>query len=192
MNLIILGAPGSGKGTQAKLIADHYKIKHISSGQLLRSFASENTKKSIALRAVMEQGLLVPFDTVMDIVGDAIMASPHGFILDGTPRNLPQAQNLDSYLEQSNIKIDYVIYLAVPDEEVIQRIVKRAISEHRTDDNPKTVKQRLKIFHEDTQPVISHYRQQNKLIEVDGRPSIETIIANIVEKIDNRRGNDRK
>jgi adenylate kinase len=192
MNLIILGAPGSGKGTQAKLIAEHYGLKHISSGQLLRSFAAENTKKSIALRTVMEQGLLVPFDTVMDIVGDAILASPSGFVLDGSPRNLAQAEHLDWYLEQNNIKINYVIRLDVPDEDVIQRIVKRAVTEGRSDDNPKTVKERLKIYHGETEPVIKHYRSQNKLIDIDGRPSVEAIIANIVKEIDNKLQNDRK
>lgn len=192
MNLIILGAPGSGKGTQAKLIADHYHLKHISSGQLLRSFAAENTKKSIALRTIMEQGQLAPFDMVMDIVGDVIISSPRGFILDGTPRNLAQAHQIDEFMEENKIKINYVIRLDVPDEDVIQRIVKRAITEGRKDDNPKTVKERLKIYHHETEPVINHYRTQGKLIDIDGRPSVEEIIANIVVELDNKQQNDRK
>lgn len=180
MNLILLGPPGSGKGTQAKLLADHFGLTHISSGQLLRWEAQQNTPKGKLLKSILDSGELVPLDTVLELVQDKILNTKTGFILDGTPRNQPQAEHLDWFFQKNQIMLDKVVVLELNDEEAIQRILKRSKIEGRSDDNEETIRERFRIYHEDTEPVITHYEKQNKLIRIDGSPDIETIYANIL------------
>lgn len=183
MNLIILGPPGSGKGTQAKLLAEHFHLTHISSGQLLRQAVDQDPQKGPEIKHYLDSGQLVPFDTVIDLITQKIKSSPQGFILDGTPRNLAQAEHMDWFFAQNHISIDHVIYLDLPDSEISSRILHRAEVENRTDDTPEVIKKRLEIYHHDTQPVIDFYRKKSNFISVDGTPDIKTITQSILKKL---------
>ena len=186
MNLIILGPQGSGKGTQAKLIAAKFGITHVSSGALLGEFAKNGTEKGKLIADLLTTGALLPFDMVLEVAEPVILAAKSGFILDGTPRDLMQAEYLDWYLGERNIKIDKVILLDIPREVSLERLAKRAVIEHRTDDTPQAIHERLDVYQEETLPVVEHYRKQGKLIEVDGTPDVETIFADIVSKLENK------
>ena len=186
MNLIFLGLPGSGKGTQAKLLADKLGLKHISSGALLRDAATSSDKKSHTIKSLMNKGELVPFDTVLDLIIDQIKASPRGFILDGTPRDLAQAEHMDWFFNQEKVNLDAVIFFELSDQESTNRLLSRAQIEGRSDDSPKVIKDRINIYHQETQPVVTHYQAQNKLITINASPSIETIHQNVLMAIKNK------
>lgn len=186
MNLIILGPQGSGKGTQAKLIAEKYHITHVSSGSLLREFAKGTSEKAKLVADLLTTGALLPFDMVLEVAEPVILGAKSGFILDGTPRDLMQAEYLDWYLGERGITIDKVILLDIPREVSLERLAKRAKIENRTDDTPQAIHERLDLYHEETLPVIDHYRKQGKLIEIDGTPDVDTIFSNIVSKLENK------
>lgn len=183
MNLIILGPQGSGKGTQAKLIAEKFGITHVSSGALLREFAKGDSEKAKLVADLLTTGALLPFDMVLEVAEPVIVGAKSGFILDGTPRDLMQAEYLDWYLGERKLVIDKVILLDIPREVSLQRLAKRAETEKRSDDTPQAIDERLKLYHDETLPVIDYYRKQGKLIEVDGTPDIDTIFADIVSKL---------
>lgn len=183
MNLIVLGPPGSGKGTQAKLLAEKYFLNHISSGELLRRASSGNSPKARAIKALLDKGELVPFDTLLDFLTAEIAASASGFVLDGTPRNLAQAEHMDWYFSQNGIEISHVILFDISDSEAEKRLLKRAELENRSDDTSAIICRRLELYHQETEPVINHYRQKGLLITVDARPSIEDIFAVVCQKI---------
>lgn len=183
MNLIILGPQGSGKGTQAKLLAEKFGLTHVSSGSLLREFAKNGTEKGNLVADLLTTGALLPFDTVMEVTEPVLLSAKSGFIIDGTPRDVMQAEYLDWYLGERNIKIDKVIFLNIPRETSIDRLQKRAAIENRSDDTPEAIHERLDLYEKETLPVIQHYRNQGKLIEVDGTGKIEDIFADIVTKL---------
>ena len=185
MNLIILGPQGSGKGTQAKLLSEKYGIAHISSGDLLRAKARDGTEKGRLIGKILEQGELVPFQTITEVLEPALLAAKNGFILDGTPRDERQAYYLNAFFEKNNIKIDKIILLNIPKDESVSRLMRRAEIEHRTDDNLDSIKERLNIFEKETLPVIENYRSQGKLLVIDGTPDIQTIYKDLVNKLDN-------
>lgn len=178
MNLIILGPPGSGKGTQAKLLAQRLGITHISSGALLRQAAQSDPK----LQTVLDSGQLVEFPIVLSVIQPQLTDSK-GFILDGTPRNVEQAQYLDQFFQKKGVSIDRVILLELPDQDTVIRLLKRAQQENRTDDDQDTIMERIRIYHEQTQPVIQHYQAQGKLLRIDGSPDIQTILQDILSKL---------
>ena len=180
MNLIILGPQGSGKGTQAKLLADKFGLRHISTGALLREESQNGTQKGNLIADILKSGELVPFETVLDVLEPAIIGAKQGFILDGTPRNLSQAEYLTSFLNERHTNIDHVIVLNIPRDESIKRLVKRAEIEHRPDDNPTSINERLEIYEHDTVPVIDYYRKEGKIITIDGTPDIDTIFRDIL------------
>ena len=182
MNLIILGSPGSGKGTQAKLLAQHFGLTHISSGQLLRAEAQKPTPQGQKIKQTLDSGDLVPFDMVLQVIQDKLN-SPNGFILDGTPRDLDQAKSLDLLLTKRGLSVDNVILLELSDDDSLTRLLKRAQTEKRSDDNATTIQERLHVYHFDTEPVIAHYESQNKLLRSDGRPDINTIFQDILTHI---------
>lgn len=184
MNLIILGPQGSGKGTQAKLLAEKFGLTHISTGSLLREFAKNGTEKGNLIADLLTTGALLPFDTVMEVTEPIILGAKHGFILDGTPRDVMQAEYLDWYLGERNLKIDKVIFLNIPREVSVERLQKRAKIENRSDDTPEAIHERLDIYDHETRPVIEHYRSQGLLIEIDGTPDPETIFHDIVSKLE--------
>ena len=181
MNLILLGPPGSGKGTQAKLLSQHFHLNHISSGELLRQEVSQGTSKGKLIAEIMNKGELVPFDTVLSLILKQINASPNGFILDGTPRNLSQAEHMEWFFNENHIQIKAVIYYELDDLTALKRLSNRAREENRSDDTPQVHRERLRIYHQETQPVINYYQKQHKLISVDARPDINTIFINTLE-----------
>lgn len=184
MNLIFLGAPGAGKGTQAQLIEKKFNIIQISTGDILRQAVKDATELGKTAKEYMDQGALVPDDVVIGIIKDRILQDDckNGFILDGFPRTTEQASALDAILEENSLEIDHVININVPQEELIQRLLKRAEIEGRSDDNIDSIKNRLSVFEEKTLPLINYYRKSDKLRDINGLGDIDTITSDI-EKV---------
>lgn len=186
MNIIILGAPGSGKGTQAEKIAKDFNLAHISGGESLRKEIDSGSRKGQLIEHVMEKGDLVPFETISSVIEPEILSNKDGFILDGSPRDLTQAEYLNEFLKENKINIDLVIYLHVPDEKLIERLLLRAKTEDRPDDNLESITERFRVFHEETEPVINYYKENSKLVEINGDRTIEEIgseLSNIIGQI---------
>ena len=210
MTIIMLGAPGAGKGSQAKQIADKYAIPHISTGDIFRANLKAGTELGKKAKEYMDQGLLVPDELTCDLVMDRIGQDDckNGFVLDGFPRTIPQAEALDAALTKINQKMDYAIDVDVPDENIVNRMSGRraclncGATYHivsiptkvegvcdrcgspvvlRDDDQPETVKKRLDVYHEQTQPLIDYYKEQNILRTVDGTQPMEDVFGAIVE-----------
>ena len=210
MRIIMLGAPGAGKGTQAKKIAAKYSIPHISTGDIFRANIKNGTELGKKAKTYMDQGLLVPDDLVVDLVVDRVNQEDcvNGYVLDGFPRTIPQAEALDKALTGMDEAIDYAINVEVPDENIVQRMSGRRACVNcgatyhivyaptkkenvcdtcegelilRDDDKPETVQKRLNVYHEQTQPLIDYYTEQNKLVEVDGTIDIEKVFDAIVK-----------
>ena len=206
----MLGAPGAGKGTQAKMIADKYSIPHISTGDIFRANIKNGTELGKKAKTYMDQGLLVPDELVVDLVVDRVgqAACSNGYVLDGFPRTIPQAESLDAALEKLGSKVDYAINVEVPDENIVRRmsgrracvacgatyhivhiptkvegICDRCGSELilRDDDKPETVKKRLAVYHEQTQPLIDYYNDKKVLVEVDGTKDMNDVFTDIVK-----------
>lgn len=210
MKIIMLGAPGAGKGTQAKKIADKYSIPHISTGDIFRANIKNGTELGKKAKTYMDQGLLVPDELVVDLVVDRVQQEDckNGYVLDGFPRTIPQAEALDAALAKLNDKVDYAVNVEVPDENIINRMGGRracvgcGATYHvvfnfpkkedtcdtcgeklilRDDDHPETVKKRLNVYHDQTQPLIDYYSKENILKEVDGTVNMEDVFAAIVQ-----------
>ena len=209
MKIIMLGAPGAGKGTQAKQIADKYSIPHISTGDIFRANIKNGTELGKKAKQYMDQGALVPDELTCDLVMDRIQQDDckNGFVLDGFPRTIPQAEALDAALGKINEKMDYAIDVDVPDENIVNRmsgrraclncgatyhlisippkvegICDRCGSEIvlREDDKPETVQKRLKVYHEQTQTLIDYYKNQCILKYVDGTKPMYEVFKAIV------------
>ena len=209
MKIIMLGAPGAGKGTQAKKIAEKYGIPHISTGDIFRANIKNGTELGKEAKKYMDQGLLVPDELTVKILLDRV-AQPdcaNGYVLDGFPRTIPQAEVLDKALTELNDKIDYAINVDVPDENIVKRMSGRRACvacgstyhiEHippkkegvcdkcgeplilRDDDKPETVLNRLKVYHDQTQPLIDFYTGKGVLKSVDGTVDMQDVFASIV------------
>ena len=210
MKIIMLGAPGAGKGTQAKKIAAKYGIPHISTGDIFRANIKEGTELGKKAKTYMDQGLLVPDELVVDLVVDRLQQDDckKGYVLDGFPRTIPQAESLDAALTKVGDKMEYAIDVNVPDENIVNRMGGRracvgcgatyhivynptkvegicdACGEKlilRDDDKPETVQKRLGVYHEQTQPLIDYYTKAGILKEVDGTVDMEEVFQNIVQ-----------
>ena len=210
MKIIMLGAPGAGKGTQAKKIAEKYQIPHISTGDIFRANIKNGTELGKKAKTYMDQGLLVPDELVCDLVVDRIQQDDckKGYILDGFPRTIPQAESLDKALQAIGEKMDYAIVVEVPDENIVKRMggrracvgcgatyhlvyaapKKEGICDNcgaelilRDDDKPETVQKRLGVYHEQTQPLIDYYTKKGILKEVDGTMDMGDVFKAIVE-----------
>lgn len=210
MKIIMLGAPGAGKGTQAKKIAEKYKIPHISTGDIFRANIKNGTELGNKAKTYMDQGLLVPDELVVDLVVDRVKQDDcvNGYVLDGFPRTIPQAEALDAALNAIGETIDYAINVEVPDENIIRRMSGRracvgcGATYHlvhipsktegicdtcgnelilRDDDKPETVEKRLNVYHDQTQPLIDYYTNKNVLVEVDGTVDMADVFAAIVK-----------
>lgn len=210
MKIIMLGAPGAGKGTQAKKIADKYQIPHISTGDIFRANIKEGTELGKKAKSYMDQGQLVPDELTLELIMDRFQNPDckNGYVLDGFPRTIPQAEALTEALAKKGDTIDYAINVEVPDENIINRMGGRraclacgstyhivyaptrvdGICDRcgeklvlRDDDKPETVKNRLNVYHNQTQPLIEYYTRQGKLAEVDGTQSMEDVFNAIVK-----------
>ena len=210
MKIIMLGAPGAGKGTQAKKIADKYQVPHISTGDIFRANIKNGTELGKKAKTYMDQGLLVPDELVVDLVVDRLGQEDcaNGCVLDGFPRTIPQAESLDAALAAKGESIDYAIDVDVPDENIINRMSGRracaacGATYHivhiptkvegvcdrcgeelilREDDKPETVKKRLDVYHAQTQPLIDYYTEKNVLKSVDGTKNMEEVFQAIVD-----------
>ena len=182
MRLVLLGAPGSGKGTQATLLKDALQVPHISTGELLRAAVGAGTPLGIKAKAVMERGELVSDEIVLGMLEERL-GQPDvvgGFILDGYPRNLAQANALDGLLAKLKQPVDVAVQLDVGTELLIQRLAGRAEAEGRADDNPESVRNRLRVYSDQTAPVIDFYRGQGKLACVYGVGSVEEVAARVL------------
>ena len=213
MRLVLLGPPGAGKGTQASAIVDKYNIPHISTGDIFRANIKEGTDLGKAAKAYMDKGLLVPDELVVSIVKDRLTKDDckEGFLLDGFPRTVNQAQALDSELHKMDTKLDRVININASAEILIERAVGRRICKEcgatyhikfnppkvagicdidggvlyqRDDDNVETVSTRINVYMEQTEPLIAYYKEQNLLLDVDGTKSIDAIFETISKELD--------
>lgn len=209
MKIIMLGAPGAGKGTQAKKIAEKYQIPHISTGDIFRANIKNNTELGRKAKEYMDQGLLVPDSLTLELIMDRFKQPDceNGYVLDGFPRTIPQAEALTAALNESGSKIDYAVNVEVPDENIVNRMSGRRACVNcggtyhvvyaptkvenicdacsgelmlRDDDKPETVSKRLNVYHEQTQPLIDYYTKQGVLAEVDGTKDVNEVFTDII------------
>lgn len=184
MKLILFGPPGAGKGTQAEKIKNHYSIPHLSTGNIFRYNIKNETELGKKVKSILDAGELVPDGTVVDLVVDELQNEKYdnGYILDGFPRTIPQAEALDKFLSKNGTAIDLFLNLEVPEKELIDRILSRA--EGRSDDTPEKIKTRLDVYHKQTAPVLNHYKKQGKVQKIDGVGTIEEIFGRIKKALD--------
>ena len=182
MKIIMLGAPGAGKGTQAKRIAKKYDIPHISTGDIFRANIKEKTELGNKAKEYMDRGELVPDDITIGMLLDRIHKDDckNGFVLDGFPRTIPQAESLTKALSELGEKIDYAVNIDVPDESIITCDTCGNELVIRDDDKPETVKKRLEIYHDQTQPLIDYYKNEKILASVDGTKDMEEVFIDII------------
>ena len=182
MRLVLLGAPGSGKGTQAVMLKAALKVPHISTGDLLRAAVKAGTPLGLKAKAVMEAGKLVSDDIVLGMLEERITQSDArgGFILDGYPRNVAQCVALEALLERIGQPLDIAVKLKVPSELIVERIAGRAAAEGRKDDTPETVRERLRVYAEQTAPVAEHFGGIGRLRIVDGVGDVDTVFKRIL------------
>ncbi len=188
MRLVLLGAPGSGKGTQATRLKTKLGVAHISTGDLLRAAVKAGTPLGLKAKAVMAAGQLVSDDIVLGMLEERLAEADTdaGFILDGYPRNLAQGEALDALLERLGKPLDAVVKLEVPNEEIIGRCEIRFKEQGRADDNPETVRRRLAVFAEQTAPVAGWYRERGMLREVDGVGGLDEVSSRILDVLPSR------
>ncbi|MBR4529237.1 MAG: adenylate kinase [Lachnospiraceae bacterium] len=213
MKIIMLGAPGAGKGTQAKMIADKYALPHVSTGDIFRANLKEGTELGMKVKAYMDQGALVPDELTVEILLDRVSKDDckNGYVLDGFPRTIPQAEVLDKELEKLGDAVDLAIDVEVPDENIVRRMsgrracVKCGATYHvehippkqegicdrcgaeliqRDDDKPETVQKRLSVYHEQTAPLIDYYTKKGILKTVDGTQDMDAVFGAITAIID--------
>jgi adenylate kinase len=194
MRLILLGPPGAGKGTQAKILVDVYGIPQLSTGDILRSAIARKTPMGLAAKEIMDRGDLVPDEVVNGIVSERLDApdAQKGFILDGFPRTISQAEALDAMLEDKGTALDAVVEIAADEDVLVGRIVNRARETAaagggaaRTDDNVEVVRNRLKVYREVTEPLAGYYRAKGLVRTVDGMRSVEEVTADIRRALHN-------
>ena len=216
MKIVMLGAPGAGKGTQADKIAEKYNIPHISTGDIFRSNIKAGTELGKKAKSFIDQGLLVPDEVTIGMLLDRIHEADceNGYILDGFPRTIPQAESLTAALKENGEAIDFALDVEVPDANIVNRMAgrraclkcgatyhtefaapkKEGICDKcgselvlRDDDKPETVQKRLEVYHEQTHPLIDYYKKKGVLHAIDGTLSMETVFKNIVDILEHKR-----
>ncbi len=187
MRLILMGPPGAGKGTQAKVVADHFGIPAISTGDIFRANVSNGTELGRKAKEYMDAGEYVPDEVTNLMVRNRIDepdAEP-GFLLDGYPRTLAQVEELDGMIKFTGHSLDAVVVLTVDSEELVQRLLQRAETDGRSDDSEDVIRRRQEVYLEQTEPLIDVYRDRNLLVEVDGVGEVDEVTARIFAALDN-------
>lgn len=188
-NIILFGAPGSGKGTQSEKIVSTYGLIHLSTGDLLRREKAAKTPLGLEAESLMSKGILVPDEIVIGMISSAIDNNPQakGFLFDGFPRTTAQAEALDKLLKLKNSEINVVLSPKVNDEELVKRLLGRGLTSGRSDDQDETVvRSRLAEYYNKTAPVANHYKQFNKVVDINGEGSVDEVFALLANEIDKR------
>jgi adenylate kinase len=191
MNVVIFGAPGSGKGTQSEKLIERYGLHHISTGEVLRDHIARKTPIGQIAKTYINQGQLIPDSLMIKILEEIIDNEPkakQGVIFDGFPRTIPQAEALNSFLSKRGQEINHVVGLEVPEEDLVERMLKRGAQTGRADDNLETIQNRLKVYHESTTPLRDFYIKEGKYRQINGSGSVEDIFANIAAALDREAG----
>ena len=187
-NIVIFGAPGSGKGTQSDLLIEHYGLGHISTGDVLRSEIKKGTELGKTAQSYIDKGNLIPDDLMISILAnvyDSFGRGHKGVIFDGFPRTIPQAEALKKMLDERGDKVAAMLELDVPEDELMKRLIKRGKDSGRADDNEETIKKRLVVYHSQTQPLIEWYKNEGLHYHIDGLGTLERIFGDIQKVIDN-------
>lgn len=188
LNIVIFGAPGSGKGTQSDKLIENYNLFHISTGDVLRDHIRRGTELGKTAKEYIDQGQLVPDELIINILAQVLdenkASAGDGIILDGFPRTVPQAVALEQLLADRGTHIDAVVGLEVPEEELIRRILLRGQVSGRADDNEETARKRLEVYHNQTSPLKAYYEQQGKYRPINGIGSIDDIFESIRDTLD--------
>ena len=186
LDLLLLGVQGSGKGTQAKRLAAEYGLEHLSTGDMLRQAIAEGNELGRKVKPILEAGDLVPDDLMIELIRKRLEApeAAVGFILDGFPRTMAQADALDSMLAEIDRPLSVVLELQVPDDVAIQRLRKRAVEEGRSDDTPEAIANRIDLYHRETKPLVSHYRLAGNLVGIHGDRSENEVFSEIQQAVE--------
>lgn len=186
MNILILGPQGSGKGTQAQRIAASYGIPHVATGDMLREAMAAGSELGRRVQPIYDAGKLVPDDLMIDLIRERSEQDDvaDGFVLDGFPRTMAQAEALDDMLREIEMPITVVLQLDVPEEICVDRLSKRAAEEGRVDDTPEAIRTRLELYRRETEPVIEHYRAQGNLVVVHGDRPVDDVFGEIQEALE--------
>ena len=181
LDVIILGPPGAGKGTQASLIAEDAEIPHIATGDIIRAIKEQATDLGREVKAVYDRGDLVSDGLMIELIRERLSHpdTDPGFVLDGFPRTLRQAESLDALLEELDRGVAVVLHFQVPDDMAVNRLHGRAVAEGRSDDTPEVIRHRLDVFHQQTEPVIEHYRAQGILVGIHADRTVEEVFAEV-------------
>jgi adenylate kinase len=185
-NVLLLGVQGSGKGTQARRIAAEYGIPHIATGDLLRAEIGAETELGRRVKSILDRGELVPDETMTEFIREQLARpeTSEGFVLDGYPRTMAQADALDALLAELGRPLTIVFELQVPDEVATARMLKRAAEEGRTDDTPEAIARRVQLYHDETEPIVSHYRAAGNLVGIHGDRPVNEVFAEIQDALE--------
>ena len=195
LNLVLFGAPGSGKGTQSAKLIDEYGLYHISTGEVLRDHIARGTELGKVADSYISKGQLIPDSLMIDILDDVLeqhAAGKKGVVFDGFPRTIPQAKALTELLRKRGSELHAVIGLEVPEEELVQRMLKRGQETGRADDNPETIKNRLDVYHNQTRPLKDFYTTEGSYIGINGSGVVDEIFNNIAAGIEKATGVKRR
>lgn len=186
MKVLLLGPQGSGKGTQAKRIAEEYGVPHVATGDMLRSTIAEDTPLGRKVKPILESGRLVPDELMIELIRDRLEQpdTAEGFVLDGFPRTWAQAQALDALLREIDRELDIAFELQTSDETSTERLLKRAAEEGRPDDTPEVIAERLDTYHRETEPLVEHYRTRGNLVGIHADRSINEVFSEIQDALE--------
>ncbi len=189
LDVLLLGVQGAGKGTQAKRIASDYRLAHIATGDMLRSAIADGSELGRRVQPILERGELVPDYLMIELIRHRLQSedAENGFVLDGFPRTMPQAEALDSMLAEIGRPLSVVFELQVPDEVALDRLHLRAEQEGRADDTPEAIAKRLELYHRETEPLVSHYRLLGNLIGIHGNRPENEVFAEIQQALEQAR-----
>jgi len=186
MNILILGPQGSGKGTQAQRIAASYGVPHIATGDMLREAMAAGTALGLRVKPIYDAGELVPDELMIDLIRERLEQDDvaDGFVLDGFPRTMAQAEALDAMLREIARSLTVVLFLDVPEEVCVERLSKRAVEDGRVDDTPEAIRTRLSLYRRETEPVIEHYRAQGNLVVIHGDRPVDDVFDEIQDALE--------